>query len=612
MQLPSSFSLQSPTTLVSMILTSPPKMTPKIIQHASREDHRGELPPSRLCAESLLDSTLDATGMGFAGNTDSSSNVFAAPEGMNPYHAQLQLPQTSSQHWDWASSPANGEIIAPAPMYAVPVAPQVAPHTPSTFSGYYGPNVTGAAPAGGGGAFKRLANNLDLDQETSHVRSPAAQLPTPAAMATLLNPPGRSEGELLPHLTSQQSGYGITRGVPGHASVSVLGVVNHSSHSHSLSSHPSSSVSASGAPRRLAEPRNGIINSATQEGHGAISETPASREKRHACTMCHKRFDRPSTLRKASHFSRLWHLLVHTGEKAHVCDTCGRRFGVQSNLNRHVKRCILKPVNTPNSSSPLPPPPPHSSQSQALLYQSASASPSTSTVIAQQSSPELLASTAASINSVSASPTISIKSSTNNNYDSSPSMNTGKRARNASVGASNAEPSSPSSRFAGSPPSDSHSASSPSPRANVANITTTAAITSQSTSSATSGSSTSGTTAAASSSSSRPPGQKRRRRAASPSNWVPPTLQNYNLLSADSYRVTSVPLPPVRRNMPKEERDSWDENVGVAPYHPCGWTGVLPGPGLSAGFGGGLGGRDVGNFREGGKGGWVLGRIPVF
>jgi len=118
------------------------------------------------------------------------------------------------------------------------------------------------------------------------------------------------------------------------------------------------------------------------------------------------------------------------------------------------------------------------------------------------------------------------------------------------------------------------------------------------------------TTVGTSSAKSKPAGQKRRRRAPSPSQWVPTTLQNFNLLSDDSYRVTSVPLPPVRRSPPKEERDSWDENVAQAPYHPCGWSGILPGPGLGHGLG--LGGKDVRNLDLGGRGGFVLGRVLVF
>ena len=109
----------------------------------------------------------------------------------------------------------------------------------------------------------------------------------------------------------------------------------------------------------------------------------------------------------------------------------------------------------------------------------------------------------------------------------------------------------------------------------------------------------------------KPPGPKRRRRAPSPSQWIPATLQNFNLHSEDSYRATTVPLPPVRRNLPREERNSWDENVNHTPYHPGGWSGTLPGPGLGQGIG--LGGKsDVRNVNFGGRGGFVLGRVLVF
>src|SRR5713226_9772324 len=70
-------------------------------------------------------------------------------------------------------------------------------------------------------------------------------------------------------------------------------------------------------------------------------------------------------------------MLVHTGEKckftlpthpqllsdtthtAHICKICERRFSVASNLNRHVRRCAYRPVNTMHNasgSSEQPPP----------------------------------------------------------------------------------------------------------------------------------------------------------------------------------------------------------------------------------------------------------------
>jgi len=207
---------------------------------------------------------------------------------------------------------------------------------------------------------------------------------------------------------------------------------------------------------------------------------------------------------------------------AFVCDTCGRRFGVASNLNRHVKRCVLKPVNS--------------------------------------NSPSHKSTTSGSPSSLSDSPDTFAMSSPNHTGAS-----LGKRSRTSSVTSPDI-----------SPPSIARSTGS-------GNGATTK---------------------------SKLPGPKRRRRAPSPSQWVPDTLQSFNLLSEESYRVTQVPLPPVRRNLPHEERDSWDENIHQTPYHPCGWRGVLPGPGLGHGLG--LGGKDVRNLDLGGRGGFMLGRVLVF
>lgn len=171
---------------------------------------RGEL-TSRLCAPGLVDSTFDATGLGFAGNS-SSNATFVAPEDISVY----QQPT-----WDWTGLQA-GEITAPAPVYAAQREPD--------FFGTKSPATMGSA-----------------------VRSPVAQLPTPAAMAVLLNPNGRSEDE------PSQIGYSIPSG-------SAL-----------VANRPSATATR---PTRLVEP---VVSS--QE---CVPES-LSREKKHACTMCHKR-----------------------------------------------------------------------------------------------------------------------------------------------------------------------------------------------------------------------------------------------------------------------------------------------------------------------------------
>ena len=181
------------------------------------QDHRysldrGEL-ASRLCSTSLVGNIIDATGLGFAGNPSPSARFAVAPE---------DIPAYQQPTWGWTGAPGAG-IIAPAPVYPQPLEPE-----------YFG--------------VKNPGNN-----QTSIVRSPAAQLPTPAAMAVLLNPNGRSEEEPL------QSGFEIP---PGSTVQSSQGTATSSRH---VTTRPVESAVA------------------TQ----GVSEL--SREKKHACTMCHKR-----------------------------------------------------------------------------------------------------------------------------------------------------------------------------------------------------------------------------------------------------------------------------------------------------------------------------------
>lgn len=178
-----------------------------------------------------------------------------------------------------------------------------------------------------------------------------------------------------------------------------------------------------------------------------------------------------------------------------MCDTCGRRFGVASNLNRHVKRCILKPVNAPTRAPHMPTPTP---------------------------------------------------------VPDAPPVRS-KRTRD------------------GDPPTPPHSPPLSSPK----------------------------------------PPAKRRRRAPSPSQWLPHSLLDFNITPAEYTKPTPVPLPPVTAFKDPasdewiEERNSWDENVGLLPYHPCGWKGTLPGPAV------GLGGKDVMNLGLVNGGTYVMGRLVM-
>ncbi len=68
---------------------------------------------------------------------------------------------------------------------------------------------------------------------------------------------------------------------------------------------------------------------------------------------------------------------------AHVCEICSRRFSVASNLNRHVKRCVLRPVNTMHNaaaSSAQPPGPDTASAASSHTARSGSEGCSTGTL----------------------------------------------------------------------------------------------------------------------------------------------------------------------------------------------------------------------------------------
>lgn len=61
------------------------------------------------------------------------------------------------------------------------------------------------------------------------------------------------------------------------------------------------------------------------------SKVPTNAPKKHWCSVCTKRFTRPSSLQT--------HMYSHTGEKPFACSVegCGRHFSVVSNLRRHHK-----------------------------------------------------------------------------------------------------------------------------------------------------------------------------------------------------------------------------------------------------------------------------------
>ncbi|ORZ25151.1 hypothetical protein BCR42DRAFT_315390 [Absidia repens] len=109
--------------------------------------------------------------------------------------------------------------------------------------------------------------------------------------------------------------------------------MDQSSYDPSLGLSSSSSSSSSDDYQQHGRP----LNSRNGNGGNPItspsssSTTNSNTPRRYKCTVCVKRFTRPSSLAT--------HMHSHTGEKPYKCivDGCGRRFSVVSNLRRHAK-----------------------------------------------------------------------------------------------------------------------------------------------------------------------------------------------------------------------------------------------------------------------------------
>ncbi|KAI0638930.1 hypothetical protein C8Q77DRAFT_17864 [Trametes polyzona] len=314
----------------------------------------------------------------------------------------------------------------------------------------------------------------------------------------------------------------------------------------SATAHPAGASSSDGGSHHGGGSDGGRDPTPPEERHER--ERPReSKKKIHHCWMCHKSFDRPSTLKKVStpparrlpgwlakcaDWPILQHLLVHTGEKAFACESCGRRFGVASNLNRHAKTCRAA---NPGVSATAPAA--SSSSPAASTSQAAGASPSTSSDV----------SAIAGIAPVPpASPSSSATASQLTTATASTTTTTTSESAPATVAA-------PASASAPRRPSRKRKAAA-SEETNASEMSPERQTRSR----------------------------KRARRAPSPSLWVPDSLKAFDLTPLA--KGTPVPLPPVRpfqeNNQLVEERDSYDENASANPYHPRGWKGRLPGPGL--------------------------------
>lgn len=177
-------------------------------------------PSTTILSTSLAVSSLDATGLGFTGNP-SGTDLFLQPEDIAEY---------AQESWQWTGQPCHGLVPLAAPVNIAHVHPE-----PDFFE------------------VNKSAGSL----VESGVCSPTAQLPTPAAMAVLLNHKARPE----------------RRHEEGSSSTAVAPPAPLPAGDTTPQTHVHQNETVAVSPPRPVADRSDIL----------------SREKKHACTMCYKR-----------------------------------------------------------------------------------------------------------------------------------------------------------------------------------------------------------------------------------------------------------------------------------------------------------------------------------
>ncbi|TCD68595.1 hypothetical protein EIP91_010385 [Steccherinum ochraceum] len=247
------------------------------------------------------------------------------------------------------------------------------------------------------------------------------------------------------------------------------------------------------------------------------------------------------------------------GDKKHKCWMCHKSFdSVASNLSRHVKRCSQKQQRGAGSSISADSPPSSDRSSPAC----STSTDGPSAIEARTRSPTLTVTSPSGLSDVSAELTDATTSTSTLSCGATSTATSGRSSRKrrlADVTTSDPAPSDAPPAAEASTTSRGTLVSSAEPSTSTSTFSTT-----------------------------RQPRAKRRRRAPSPSNWIPESLRHFDLTPLP--KATPVPLPPVEPygaagatpdSWQWEERDSFDRSMAMRPYHPEGWKGVLPGPGVA-------------------------------